>query len=96
MSQTPGAEPPSCPQLSFFRVGQDSRGNWVVQDQNGCRGGLFVNRAAALRYVRLENGNRPHSFVVVTGILELDTSRMPAAPARRRNTVAGEAVRRVA
>jgi hypothetical protein len=35
-------------------------GNWVVQEQSGNRGGLFVSRDAALRYVRemrIEIGN---------------------------------------
>jgi hypothetical protein len=33
-------EPPSCPHPSLFMIGQDGRGNWVVQDQSGIRGGL--------------------------------------------------------
>jgi hypothetical protein len=40
MKQAKEAEPPSCLQSPLFRVGQDSHGNWVVQDQNGVRGGL--------------------------------------------------------
>jgi len=64
-------------------IGQDSRGNWVVQNQSGTRGGLFVGRAEALRYMRSEIGNRPHAFVAVTGVLELDMTRMPrGAPVR--------------
>jgi len=35
-------EPPQ-----VFMIGQDSRGNWVVRDQSGLRGGLFVGRAQA-------------------------------------------------
>jgi hypothetical protein len=53
-------------------IGRDLRGNWVVQDQYGVRGGLFVGRDAALRYVRAESGNRPQAVVTVSGILELD------------------------
>ena len=43
---------------SLFLIGQNSRGNWVVQDQRGLRGGLFVDRAEAFRFAMLENGNR--------------------------------------
>ena len=63
-------------------IGQDGRGNWVVQDQNGVRGGLFVDRAEALRYVRLENGNQPGAVVAVSGVLELDLTRKPMTAAR--------------
>jgi hypothetical protein len=51
MTKEMESEPPSCLQ-PVFMVGQDSRGNWVVRDQGGLRGGLFVGRAEALRYVR--------------------------------------------
>jgi hypothetical protein len=63
-------------------IGQDGRGNWVVQDQSGVRGGLFVDRAEALRYVRFENGNQPPAVVAVPGILELDLNRKPMTAAR--------------
>jgi hypothetical protein len=77
------AEPPSCLRPPFFLIGQDSRGNWVVREQNGMRGGLFIDRNEALRYIRFENGNRPHAFVTVSGIFELDMTRTSAAPAPR-------------
>ena len=76
------AEPPSCAKPPLFMIGQDGRGNWVVQDQNGVRGGLFVDRAEALRYVRFENGNRPQAVVTVSGVLELDLTRKPTTTAR--------------
>jgi len=66
-------------------MGQDSRGNWVVQDQSGARGGLFVDRAEALRYVRSENGSRPQAVVMVSGVLELDMSRRLMTTARFAN-----------
>ena len=76
------AEPPSCAKPPLFMIGQDGRGNWVVQDQSGVRGGLFVDRAEALRYVRFENGNHSPAVVAVSGILELDLSRKPMTAAR--------------
>jgi hypothetical protein len=56
-------------------VGQDKRGNWVVQDQKGMCGGLFISREAALRYVRSENGFKPRAVVMVSGGIELDMNR---------------------
>ena len=70
---------PSCSRSSLFLVGRNSRGNWVVQDQNGLRGGLFVDRAEALKFAMFENGKRPQAVIMVPGILELDMSRKPHA-----------------
>lgn len=74
-------KPPSssCSRSSLFLIGRNSRGNWVVQDQNGLRGGLFVDRAEALKFAMFENGKRPQAVIMVPGILELDMSRKPAA-----------------
>ena len=80
------AEPPS-PQSSLFRVGKDSHGHWVVQDQQGLRGGLFVGRAEALKFAMFENGNRPPAVIMVPGVLELDIEDPPqAAPQAASNT----------
>jgi hypothetical protein len=75
------AEPPSqqsSPHSSLFRVGKNSHGNWVVQDQQGLRGGIFVDRAEALKFAIFENGNRPQAVIMVPGVLELDI-KMPHA-----------------
>ena len=53
-------------------MGTNSRGDWVVRDRAGRRGGVFVNRASALRYARLETGERTPHLTVVAGTLELD------------------------
>ena len=55
MTKAEKAEPPSWLRPPLFMIGQDCRGNWVVEDQNGVCGGLFVDRDAALRFVRSEN-----------------------------------------
>jgi len=71
-------EPPSTSRAnSLFRVGKNSRGHWVVQDQSGLCGGLFVDRAEAVKFAMFENGNRPQAVVMVPGILELDMSGQP-------------------
>jgi hypothetical protein len=69
------AKPPStasCSTTSIFLIGRNSRGNWVVLDQQGIRGGLFVDRSEALKFAMFENGNRPQAVVMVPGVLELD------------------------
>ena len=88
------AEPPSCAKPPLFMIGQDGRGNWVVQDQSGVRGGLFVDRAEALRYVRFENGNHSQAVVAVSGVLELDLNRKSMTVARSADNTTRE--RRVA
>jgi hypothetical protein len=88
--QAPNHQAPS--QAPWFRVGRDSHGNWVVQDPRGIRGGLFVDRDQALRFVRAENGNRPQEVVMVGGVLELDMSKA-SAPTQPRH---GGAERRAA
>jgi hypothetical protein len=87
------AEPPS-PQSSvpssLFRIGKDSHGHWVVQDQQGLRGGLFVGRAEALKFAMFENGNRPQAVIMVPDVLELDINNTPRAAQR---TVANTPIR---
>lgn len=76
-------EPPSPNNLtsSTFLVGRDSHGHWVVRDQRGLCGGLFVDRTEALKFAMFENGNRRQSVIIVPGVLELDMSaKFFAAP----------------
>jgi len=63
-------EPPS--RNNLFMIGRNSRGNWVVRDQAGLRGGLFIDRTEALRFALFENGHRPQAVLMVPEILELD------------------------
>jgi hypothetical protein len=61
-------------EAALFLVGQNRRGQWVAQSQSGRRGGLFVSRAAAVKFALFENGNRPQLVVDMPGRLELDLS----------------------
>jgi hypothetical protein len=74
-------EPPSCSSAStIVFIGRDSRGNWVVQEQNGLFGGLFVNRTQAVRYALFENGHHPETIVELKRAIELDMSaRCPSS-----------------
>ncbi len=71
MKQTKPPSEASCMRAALFLIGKNSHGNWVVQDQQGSRGGLFINRAEALRYAMFENGDHPEAVVMVPGVLEL-------------------------
>lgn len=86
MNEAEQAEPPSWFHPPVFMVGQNNRGNWVVKEQSGIGGGLFVSREAALRFVRAENNYRPHAVVMVSGDLELDIGNRTAATRTRRET----------
>ena len=66
-------EPPSCSSAStIVFIGRNSRGNWVAQEQNGLYGGLFVNRAQAVKYALFENGHHPETIVELSREIELD------------------------
>ena len=73
-------EPPSCSSASsIVFVGKNSRGQWVAQQQNGLYGGLFVNRAQAVKYALFENGHHPDTIVELSREIELDlTGKLPA------------------
>lgn len=87
--------PPSSSPKSLFLVGRDSHGHWVAQDPSGRRGGLFIDRAEALKYAMFENGRHPQAVIMVPDILELDMSAKP--PTGQRSTANAQApVQRVA
>ncbi|MEN3346727.1 MAG: hypothetical protein V7632_362 [Bradyrhizobium sp.] len=78
-------EPPSCSAASsIVFIGRNHRGQWVAQQQNGLFGGLFVNRAQAVKYALFENGQHPEMIVELSREIELDMRGGPAAlPAGR-------------
>jgi len=53
-------------------VGRTGRGYWIAREQNRLFGGLFVNRAQALKYALFENGHHPETIVEVSREIELD------------------------
>jgi len=89
-SEPPSAEPRTS--SSLFFIGKDSRGNWIVQDQSGRCGGLFISRKEALKFALFENGNRPQAVVMVAGGLELNMSGSPFAVAVAPTPAGGDAI----
>ncbi len=93
---TEQAEPPAWFRPPVFMVGQDHSGNWVVQDQDGIRGGLFISRDAAFRFVRSENGYRPQAVVVVSGDFDLDMTGNGGKPSHGDGAAGAADQRRIA
>lgn len=90
MKQT---EPPSG-SATIVLIGRNSRGSWVAQEQNGLYGGLFINRAEAVRYALFENGHHPEAIIAAPNSLELDMNQKPSIDMTASN--AGPPLRRVA
>jgi hypothetical protein len=66
-------EPPSCrTSAALVFIGRNKRGQWVAQEQNGLFGGLFVDRAQAIKYALSENGQHPETIVELSRAVELD------------------------
>jgi hypothetical protein len=80
----------------LFRVGRDSRGNWVAQDEQGLCGGLFAKRADALKFAMFENGNRPQAVIMVPDVIELDMSAAPRGQVQHRTPTTNPPLQRVA
>ncbi|ABD87700.1 hypothetical protein [Rhodopseudomonas palustris] len=75
------------PLAAIVLIGRNSRGQWVVRENNGLFGGLFVDREAALRYATAGNGRRGGAMIWPVSELELAFAASPprqtAMPARR-------------
>ncbi|MGY2843686.1 hypothetical protein ACVIWU_006437 [Bradyrhizobium sp. USDA 4509] len=65
------------PATRIVLVGRNRAGYWVALEQRGFFGGLFVNRAQALKYALLENGGHPESIIEVTREIELEIRTSP-------------------
>ena len=73
-------EPPSCRSASsIVFIGKNRRGHWVAREQNGLYGGLFVNRAQAVKYALFENDHHPETIIELPHEIELDMTRSTRA-----------------
>jgi hypothetical protein len=96
MDKPPDLASSPCLLSPIFLIGRDSKGNWVAQEQNGARGGLFVDRERALKFATSENGNHPPAIVWVSGVLELNASAEQASALKERPADDAQLARRVA
>ena len=68
---TPGAE--SAP---ILLIGQDRAGHWIVRETRGLLGGIFIDRAAAIRFARAEQRGFAQARI------EMATAPLPSPLAR--------------
>jgi hypothetical protein len=57
---------------SYFILGRNARGLWVIRENTGRSGGVFLSREAALRFARLESPNAHFAVVHVPEVVEFD------------------------
>jgi hypothetical protein len=69
---------PAQPPAPLYLIGRSSRGKWVVREQSGRSGGVFVGRTDAIKFAMFECSRTPQSIVMVPGLLELDLGGPPA------------------
>lgn len=48
-----------------FMVGRDAQGRWIVRDEKGLVGGLFTDRASAVRFAMFESDYVPGAVCCV-------------------------------
>ena len=65
------SHPSSPPAGRLYYIGRNGRGEWVVRDQSGRSGGIFIDRVQALKFAMFENGRHPEAVIMVPGVLEL-------------------------
>lgn len=63
-------------------IGKDSRGRWVAREQHGRFGGLFLDRAQAVKYALRETGHDLRSIVDVPQQIAIDIFASPIRAAR--------------
>jgi hypothetical protein len=54
--------------MGALMIGQNHRGQWVVRDPRGMRGGIFANRAEAERFAAWEYGRPMIALLVATPV----------------------------
>jgi hypothetical protein len=57
---------------SYFLLGQNARGLWVIRENTGAKAGVFLSREAALRFARLESPDEHFAIVHINDGLEFD------------------------
>lgn len=65
------ANPNTSDACRHFRVGQNTRGQWIAVDTDGTCGGIFVTREAAMHFAALETDRRPGAIIVSSRPIDL-------------------------
>jgi hypothetical protein len=71
MSPTIPSHPGGSPDGRLYYIGRNGHGQWVVRDESGLSGGIFVDRVQALKFAMFENRRHPEAVIMVPGVLEL-------------------------
>ena len=67
---------PDVPSASIIIIGQDRRGQWIVQENHGLMGGIFRSREAAMHFIADERASFPDASVEAASLpLTLAMSR---------------------
>ncbi|WP_088343593.1 MULTISPECIES: hypothetical protein [Rhodomicrobium] len=59
----------------LYLIGKNGCGRWVVLEEKGQSGGIFVERSQAIKFAMYEGDHGPRAVVMVPGRLELDLHR---------------------
>lgn len=70
-SEPPAAAEPCANASNSFLIGQDEEGHWLAIQANRLRGGIFVNKDAAVHYARDESHGADNALHIVAGPLKL-------------------------
>lgn len=54
---------PDVPSASIIFVGQDRRGQWIVEENHGLMGGIFRSRDAAMHFIADERASFPNASI---------------------------------
>jgi hypothetical protein len=57
---------------SYFLLGQNARGLWIIRENTGAKSGVFLSREAAIRFARLESPEEHFAVVHVPDGMEFD------------------------
>jgi hypothetical protein len=57
---------------TFYLLGQNARGLWVIRESTGAKAGMFLSREAAIKFARLESADEQFAVIDVPGGLEFD------------------------
>ncbi|WP_342358373.1 hypothetical protein [Terrarubrum flagellatum] len=77
MGQSLYAGHPAANDVLFF-IGLDADRRWIARDNRGLAGGVFVDKASALKFAMFESDHHPHAVLMVPDHVTLNlTGALP-------------------